>query len=401
MATCVKCKLEIDRDAGYAQCQGCNQRYHFGNCSVSSSTWRAKGQEAKDSWRCESCRKSTQTLSEVSAQSGQIPAVTPQSSDGLKSVKETLQMFSKEQDAKMVGLKGFLTNQSNSIYSNLEKLIKAIGQDLKTEVKNMEAAHKKLAQDNEFLKSELLEAREKIETLELKMKSSLPLSQSQPTVTHVQQKSDANGRARVTNPQYNVVVASSSSLQPTSGVLGASLQSTSGALGASPQPTSGRSPAVPRDGNSDNGWVQVNRRKQRNGSGDVGGDGVSRQRSRGAVPKIGKRSAEQLSGSQSLPMVRTPMVRERMSALFVSRFAATVSSEDIKTMVQNTVSPTLSHLKVTKIKTRYMDLYSSFHVEVQASDFEKIDNVDVWPDGCLIKPYYGKLISDVVVNEIS
>jgi hypothetical protein len=50
-------------------------------------------------------------------------------------------------------------------------------------------------------------------------------------------------------------------------------------------------------------------------------------------------------------------------------------------------------LVCTKLKTKF-NSYSSFHIFVTEGEFSLINNTGVWPSGCLIAPYYGKLMSD-------
>jgi hypothetical protein len=51
----------------------------------------------------------------------------------------------------------------------------------------------------------------------------------------------------------------------------------------------------------------------------------------------------------------------------------------------------------TNLKTRY-NSYASFHVSVTEDDFPLIHNTGVWPDGCLIAPFYGRLNPDQIFN---
>jgi hypothetical protein len=37
-----------------------------------------------------------------------------------------------------------------------------------------------------------------------------------------------------------------------------------------------------------------------------------------------------------------------------------------------------------------------FHISVTEDEFALINNIGVWPSGCLIAPYYGKLTSDQI-----
>jgi hypothetical protein len=52
-------------------------------------------------------------------------------------------------------------------------------------------------------------------------------------------------------------------------------------------------------------------------------------------------------------------------------------------------------LVCTRLKTKF-NSYSSFHISVNEEDFPVINNTGVWPRGCLIASFYGKLITDQI-----
>ncbi|KAI5727200.1 hypothetical protein M8J76_015968 [Diaphorina citri] len=98
-------------------------------------------------------------------------------------------------------------------------------------------------------------------------------------------------------------------------------------------------------------------------------------------------------------MVRRKVPSIKTSALFVTRFSPNVTVQDIKDLINTSL--TLSHLKISKIQSKHQDQYSSFHVEVLVSDYSKIDDVSLWPDGCLMKQYRGRLLPEIVVSDTS
>jgi hypothetical protein len=53
----------------------------------------------------------------------------------------------------------------------------------------------------------------------------------------------------------------------------------------------------------------------------------------------------------------------------------------------------LKKLDCTKLKTK-INSYSCFHISVTEDEFALINNIGVWPSGCLIAPYYDKLTPD-------
>ena len=88
------------------------------------------------------------------------------------------------------------------------------------------------------------------------------------------------------------------------------------------------------------------------------------------------------------------LVCNKKRALFVTRFDPLVTSEDVEEIVkEQNIS-----VKCTKLRTKY-DSYSSFHVEVTESDFQTISNPNVWPNGIMIGPFYGKLRDSSVLKD--
>jgi hypothetical protein len=96
--------------------------------------------------------------------------------------------------------------------------------------------------------------------------------------------------------------------------------------------------------------------------------------------------------SASLPIVSK---RERSKALFVSRFSPEVMAADVEKSLKEQLS--LKRLVCTRLKTKF-NAYASFHILVHEEDFPLINNTGVWPNGCLIAPFYGKLTSDQVYS---
>jgi len=90
----------------------------------------------------------------------------------------------------------------------------------------------------------------------------------------------------------------------------------------------------------------------------------------------------------TLRVVNRPVKRK---ALFVSRFHPDVSVEDITKSLKNQLK--LKSVECCKLKTKF-NSYSSFHVSVEEADFNLVNNVGVWPRGCLIAPFYGPLLPE-------
>jgi hypothetical protein len=102
------------------------------------------------------------------------------------------------------------------------------------------------------------------------------------------------------------------------------------------------------------------------------------------VPMIGVRISSSLSVVQK---------RVRRKSLFVSRFYPEVTASDVENSLKEQLP--LASLTCTRLKTKH-NSYASFHVSVVEDDFHLINNTGVWPNGCLIAPYYGRLNPDQI-----
>jgi hypothetical protein len=97
-----------------------------------------------------------------------------------------------------------------------------------------------------------------------------------------------------------------------------------------------------------------------------------------------------VSSSLSLPVISKP---EKSKALFVSRFSPEVTADDVHRSLKEQLS--LEKLVCTKLITKF-NSYSSCHISVTEDEFALINNIGVWPSGCLIAPYYSKLTPDEI-----
>lgn len=400
---CGKCSLPVVQSDGYIKCQGCQTRYHY-PCSLKQSTWRSKSKKLQDEWRC---RVKCKSADDPADNADNKDENAGELSDDIESILKALfQEFVQSNSTEISNLESNLKNHVNSVHEKTDKLIYALTSkidEIYHTLKSVRASQKELIAENTKLKDEVTLACEKIGTLELKMQSTqlsatptpstyahtlahhsqlIPQSRSTGNITG---SSNNNATVTVTKPPGNEarlpkspVVHSPQSNSGTGSVAGHAkeprlLTAPSGASVSSG--TSGKSLTTVAD------WKRVTYQK--------------RTRPR-VEPKIGTKTVPTLNAS-SLPMVRANP--PKTAALFVSRFCPTVTSQDIKNTVTNSV-PNLSHLKVSKIKTKYQENYASFHVEVLSTDFPKIDEAGVWPDGCLIKPYEGYLRAHIVIPDV-
>ncbi|CAN8015619.1 unnamed protein product [Ixodes persulcatus] len=80
--------------------------------------------------------------------------------------------------------------------------------------------------------------------------------------------------------------------------------------------------------------------------------------------------------------------RHRKAALFVSRLAPDTTASDVLLLVEPLLKG--NPICCSKIKIKY-ETYSSFHCEVHQDSFEVINRPEVWPDGCIFHPFFGRL----------
>jgi hypothetical protein len=57
----------------------------------------------------------------------------------------------------------------------------------------------------------------------------------------------------------------------------------------------------------------------------------------------------------------------------------------------------LASIACTRLKTKH-NSYASFRVSAAEDDFHLINTTGVWPSGCLIAPYYGRLSPDQIYS---
>jgi hypothetical protein len=79
----------------------------------------------------------------------------------------------------------------------------------------------------------------------------------------------------------------------------------------------------------------------------------------------------------------------------VSWFSLEVTTTDIERSLNEQLK--LKSLSCTRLKTKF-NSYASFHISVAEDDFHLINNTGVWPSGCLIAPYYGRLSPDQIYS---
>jgi hypothetical protein len=111
--------------------------------------------------------------------------------------------------------------------------------------------------------------------------------------------------------------------------------------------------------------------------------------------KSHKSTTIRVRSSSSLPIVAKKI---RSKVLFVSGFSPQVTASDIEKSLREQLK--LASLTCTRLKTKFYS-YASFHVSASKDDFPLINNTGVWPSGCLIAPFYGRLSADQIYSVVN
>jgi hypothetical protein len=132
---------------------------------------------------------------------------------------------------------------------------------------------------------------------------------------------------------------------------------------------------------SDGDFVMVVRKKRVNPS-PVNTAALANTTKKPRIAMVGVRS------SSSLSVVQKMVCRKSLS---VSQLSTDVTASDVEKSLKDQLQ--LASLAWTIIKTK-QNSYASFHVSVAEDDFLVNNNTGVWPNGCLIAPYYRRLSPD-------
>lgn len=103
-----------------------------------------------------------------------------------------------------------------------------------------------------------------------------------------------------------------------------------------------------------------------------------------------------ISGSGKTSRLKPALRFPRRSAIFLSRLDQSTRVNDV---LDSLASLDLKHLVCTKMKTKFSN-YSSFHIEVLDSDLQVLLKEDLWPDGCIVSKFMGRLRPDQIVESV-
>ena len=99
-----------------------------------------------------------------------------------------------------------------------------------------------------------------------------------------------------------------------------------------------------------------------------------------------KRRVKPATGTNSTSKLTAVPRPPRSRALFVSRLDPTTTVDDIAAILSSVVKTCVC----TQLPSRHMS-YASFHIAVEWDDFDKVNDANVWPIGCLFRQFFGLL----------
>lgn len=102
-------------------------------------------------------------------------------------------------------------------------------------------------------------------------------------------------------------------------------------------------------------------------------------------------------GKRSNSVIKSVAVKPiRKKAIFVSRLCPEVVPSSIEELIKSELK--LDYIKCSQLKTKF-DSYSSFHVEINEADLDKVMCDELWPEGSLITHFRGTLKKDFIINQ--
>jgi len=85
-------------------------------------------------------------------------------------------------------------------------------------------------------------------------------------------------------------------------------------------------------------------------------------------------------------------VVSKRKSLFLSRLSFATSIDDLSGYIVNELA--INGVECSRLKTKVDNKYASFHLSVPEDSFEILSNVDSWPQGCILAPFWGRLRPD-------
>lgn len=107
-----------------------------------------------------------------------------------------------------------------------------------------------------------------------------------------------------------------------------------------------------------------------------------------------RKQKEIISGKNTNTRLKSAVRYPRKAAIFVSRLNRSTQVND----VIDFLGPlNLKHQQCTQMKTRY-DSYASFHIETLDSEQHLLLKDSLWPEGCIVTKFLGRLKQDQILD---
>lgn len=100
-----------------------------------------------------------------------------------------------------------------------------------------------------------------------------------------------------------------------------------------------------------------------------------------------RKNKQPMTGVRCSSSLFTIVMRVKTKYLFISHFSPEVSVTYIKIYLVDQLK--LSLLTCTRLKTKFR-MYASFHILINEQGLPWVNNMGVWPSGCLTAPFYGQ-----------
>ncbi|GBN60797.1 hypothetical protein AVEN_261326-1 [Araneus ventricosus] len=111
-----------------------------------------------------------------------------------------------------------------------------------------------------------------------------------------------------------------------------------------------------------------------------------------AVKRVKSDSKLVINGASKISSLKSVGKLPKRKAIFLSRLSPDATVYEVSQFL-NPLK--LNHLLCRRIRTKFQS-YASFHVEVFESDFHFLSDASIWPEGCMVTEFFGRLKEDQV-----
>ncbi|GBM09765.1 hypothetical protein AVEN_101809-1 [Araneus ventricosus] len=106
-----------------------------------------------------------------------------------------------------------------------------------------------------------------------------------------------------------------------------------------------------------------------------------------AVKRVKSDSKLVINGASKVSSLKSVGKMPKRKAIFLTRLSLDTTVYEVSQFLN---ALKLNHLLCRRIRTKFQS-YPSFHVEVSESDFHLLSDASIWPEGCLVTEFFGRL----------